>query len=95
MKHNTLRTFMFAFLFLAVAGTVQSYAARAEEPETVVVTDKTSDEKVADAQHKIAQIQSDPGYYYSGAWGATNRVNDVREQMAIIHNAQRFPASVH
>jgi hypothetical protein len=94
MKQNKYSMFAFALLF-AVAATTYSSVASADETENVTVTAKTPDQQVADAKHKIALIQQDPGYYYAGASGATHRVHDVNEQELVIRNAQRYPASVH
>ena len=95
MKQTKIRAFTFAFLMFALVGTSVGFTAMADETEQVTVTAKTPEQQVADAKRKITLIQTDPGYYYAGAWGATHRVHDVNEQELIIRNAQRYPASVH
>ncbi len=60
---------------------------------------QTPEQVIAQAKHKIAMIQEDPGFYYqNGTYGERHRVDDVRAQKDIIANAEqqeqsRMPAS--
>ncbi len=81
-------------IIFAVLLTVLGYAtAQAESFEHVTVTGKWTAQDVEFAKHKIASIQTDPGYYYSGAAGATHRIHDVKAQQAVIDGYSRMPAS--
>ena len=99
MKQKPVPTWMtIGSLILGLVGLVgANYAAADDTPEQFSVTAQQSpEEAVKNAQHKIAMIQGDPGYYYSGAAGALHRINDVQVQKDIISKAQdsnRFPAS--
>ena len=83
-------TLTFALL-LSVFGLA---TAQAGSYEHVTVTgSQWTEHDVEYAKHKIAMIQTDPGYYYSGAAGAVHRIHDVKQYQAVVDGYQRFPAS--
>jgi hypothetical protein len=92
MKNTAIRKFAFV-LVLTSLGTTFGYAASAEGVDHMTVTGPTA-EQVETAKHKISLIQSDPGYYYAGAWGAKHRIQDVRALRQIVERGERLPASV-
>jgi hypothetical protein len=90
MKQTAFRTIAFTFLVLVSFGVAKT--SFADQPEHFTVTGVT-DAQVAEAKHKIGLIQTDPGYYYSGAKGAQHRKEDVAYQRTIIETHDRMPAS--
>lgn len=92
-----------ALTFSALVAIVSSASAFAVEPEEVSVTasklnlNGDQQQVIQNAKRQIAFAQLDSGYYYSGAAGARNRINDIRAQRQLIEQAQdsgRLPASV-
>jgi hypothetical protein len=92
MKLSTIRTFAFSLLILMSLAVAKTSFADDVEHVTVSGTTPTEDQ-VALAKHKIALIQTDPGYYYSGAAGALHRKEDVEYERKIIELRERMPAS--
>jgi len=91
MKQTTIRTFTFTLLILMGLGVAKTTFAD-DQVEHVAVSG-TSDAQVSAAKRKISSIQTDPGYYYSGAKGAVHRTEDEEYQRKIIEQRERMPAS--
>ena len=91
MKQSKICHYTLALLLLSTLGLSSTHAASVEH--VTVTGTQWTDADVAHAKHKIAMIQGDSGYYYSGASGALHRIHDVKAYQAIVDNGQRYPAS--
>lgn len=96
MKKTKFDAQSFAIVLLSIFGTAcPALAFEDHVVDHITVTDtKWTEADVVHAKHQIALIQTDPGYYYSGAAGAVHRVHDVNVLKHVIEQGERVPASV-
>ena len=93
MKQSKIRNYTFALLLMSAFGMASAHASSFDTEHVTVTGNHWTNDDVAHAKHKIAMIQSDPGYYYSGAAGAVHRIHDVKAYQAVVDGGERLPAS--
>ena len=94
MKQSAIRSFAFTLLILVGVGAAKTSFADEQMDHVTVTGTATSEELVLEAKRKIWLIQTDTGYYYSGAAGALHRIHDVALERNVLAEHERMPASV-
>jgi hypothetical protein len=93
---TSIGLFLLSFSFMGLimgSGLAVAADTQPDKQEEVQVTAPVTADTITQAKRTIAFIRLDSGYYYSGAAGALHRIHDVKEQQAIIDQADRMPAS--
>ena len=93
MKQTAIRSFAFTLLILVGVGAAKTSFADEQVDHVTVTGTVSSEDQVVEAKHKIWLIQTDPGYYYSGAAGALHRIQDVAYLRKVVEQHERMPAS--